>query len=37
VVTGENFAAVGGTGGLVRPGGRPSPGPSGRKDFSGPG
>ena len=38
VVTGENFAAVGGTGGLVRPGGAPSPGLSPRrKVFSGPG
>jgi len=38
VVTGENFAAVGGAGGLVRPGGVPSPGQSpGRRDFRAPG
>jgi len=37
VVTGQNFAAVGGTGGLVRPGRGASPGPSTRKNFSGPG
>jgi peptidoglycan hydrolase-like protein with peptidoglycan-binding domain len=38
VVTGQNFAAVGGTGGLVRPGGAPSPGLSPRGKVSrGPG
>ena len=37
VVTGQNFAAVGGTGSLVRPGGGASPGQSPRKNFSGPG
>jgi peptidoglycan hydrolase-like protein with peptidoglycan-binding domain len=38
VVTGENFAAVGGAGGLVRPGGAPSPGLSPRqKVINGPG
>lgn len=38
VVTGQNFAAVGGAGGLVRPGGGASPGPSPRgKVFHAPG
>jgi hypothetical protein len=38
VVTGQNFAAAGGTAGLVRPGGGASPGPAPRVKVSrGPG